>query len=78
MSEAHLKTSASYSSDQLWANSLFRGWWWSDAYPPVRIDAAAAGHASHGHDDVHDEEDEGQEHAEYHDGESGACLDQSQ
>lgn len=47
------------------------------AYPPIRIDAAAAGYVSNSHDDVHDEEDEGQKHAEYHDGESRACADQS-
>lgn len=30
----------------------------SDAYPPVRINAAARGHTRHGHDDVHDQKDE--------------------
>ncbi len=48
---------------------------WAIAYPPIRIDAAVLGHTRNGHDDVHDKEDERQEHAEYHDGESGACAD---
>ena len=48
------------------------------SYTPIRIDAAAAGHASDGDDDVHDEECEGQEHAEDHDGESRAGADQAE
>jgi hypothetical protein len=57
-------------------NLFFNIWCLGMSYPPIRIDAAAAGDASDSHYDVHDEEDEGQKHAEYHDGESGACADQ--
>jgi hypothetical protein len=47
------------------------------AYSPVRIDAAAMRYAGNGHDNVQDEEDERQKHAEYHNGESRTCADQS-
>lgn len=62
VSEAHLKTRAScpFTRISIGSSVLGSGSMGRLSYPPIRIDAVTARHASDGHDDIHDEEDEGQ------------------
>lgn len=59
VSDAHLKTRASYTRESALRIVFHSQCGLSIAYPPVRIDPATSRHVGNSDDDIHDEEDEG-------------------